>query len=264
MNVFLGVVVFLLGLCIGSFLNVCIYRIPEGRSIVYPSSSCPGCGAKLTALDLVPVFSYIFLKGKCRGCGMKISPRYPLVELLTALVFLSIFLKYSVSVEFIMFSFLMSVLIAVFFIDIDHRIIPDELVITGLAGGAAVIVVNLFHEISIYGDRLWWNPIAGILPGSGLLFLIALLGLVIYKTDEAMGMGDVKVFAPIGIFLGWRLCTLALLLSVIAGGLSGIILIIAGRKKRKDTLPFGPFIVAGTYVTLMWGWDIIRWYFGVG
>lgn len=254
------VLVFLFGLLSGSFLNVCIYRIPEGKSIAYPPSHCTNCSTRLKALDLIPVFSFLFLRGRCRYCGTRISARYPFVELLTAIVFTVLFHRYLFSVEFFAFLFLMALLIAVFFIDIDHRIIPDELVIAGLAGGAAVILYNFFKPFGIYGDRQWWNPLLGSITGSGILFLVAVIGLIIYKSDDAMGMGDVKLFAPIGIFLGWKMCLLALFLSILAGGLSSLVLILLNKKKRKDTIPFGPFIVAGTLATILWGWDILYWY----
>lgn len=254
------VFVFILGLVIGSFLNVCIYRIPEGKSIASPPSHCMGCGARLKPLDLVPVLSYIFLKGRCRYCGVKISSRYPLVELLTAVVFTVLFYKYKLTVDFAASAFLMSVLITVFFIDIDHRIIPDGLVITGLAGGVLVILYNIFRPVWIYGDRDWWNPLLGMITGAGFLFLVAVIGMIIYKTDDAMGMGDVKIFAPIGIFLGWKMCIAALILSIVSGGLTGLFLIVTRLKDRKSTIPFGPFIVIGTFITLMWGWDILSWY----
>lgn len=252
--------VFVTGILIGSFLNVCIYRIPLGESIVSPPSHCMGCGTRLNPLDLVPVFSYIFLRGRCRYCREKVSPRYAMVELLTGLVFALLFYRYSLTFDFAASAFIMSILIAVFFIDIDHRIIPDGLVLTGLAGGVILILYNIFYPVQIFGDRNWWNPLLGTVAGSGLLLLIAVIGMLIYKSDDAMGMGDVKIFAPIGIFLGWKMCIIALLLSIFLGGIISLLLILLKVKNRKSTIPFGPFIVAGTYITLIWGWDILNWY----
>jgi len=254
------IIVFIFGLIIGSFLNVCIYRIPRRESIAFPPSHCMNCGARLRPVDLVPVLSYLLLRGKCRYCGEGFSVRYSLVELLTAAVFTMLFYKYSLTVDFIFLVYLMSILIVVFFIDIDHRIIPDELVVAGFIGGIAAIIFNIFSPLQIYGDSKWWNPLLGILPGSGFLFLVAVLGVILYRTDDAMGMGDVKIFAPIGIFLGWRMCILALLFSVLLAGFSSVIMIVSGLKKKKDTIPFGPFIVTGTFITIMWGQDIARWY----
>jgi leader peptidase (prepilin peptidase)/N-methyltransferase len=179
------------------------------------------------------------------------------------MIYLGFYARYGLGMQFIAFSFLFSILLVVFFIDIDHRIIPDGLVITALLGGAAVFVINIFTSFDIYGDRLWWNPLLGILPGSVFLLIMALIGGAIYKSDEAMGMGDVKVFAPIGMFLGWRMCMLALILAVLFGGIAGIILILFRKKKRRDTIPFGPYIVAGAYLTAMWGWNIVNSYFSL-
>ncbi|NTV90231.1 MAG: prepilin peptidase [Clostridiales bacterium] len=258
-----GIFIFIIGLVFGSFLNVCIYRIPLEKSIVSPPSACTGCGARLTALDLVPVFSYIFLGGKCRHCKAKISIRYPLVELLTAIVLVSVFMKFGVSVAFLAYGILMMLLIAVFFIDIDHRIIPDELVIAGLVAGLAVFVYNIFAPGKFqFGSDNWWTDRIGLVLIPGILLLVAIIGMIIYKTDDAMGMGDVKLLAPIGFILGWRLGLVALFLSVIVAGVAGLFLIIVRRKGKKDTIPFGPFIVTGTYVALMWGYQILNWYMG--
>lgn len=254
--------VFLLGLLFGSFLNVCIYRIPRGESVVHPPSHCTGCGNRLKLRDLVPILSYIFLKGKCRYCGSGISPRYPVIELATGLMYLLLFDRFGFTVDFIAYTYLMSILVAVFMIDFDHKIIPNGLVIAGLVGTIPIMAYHAIYPMEIYRDETWWSPLLGVLPGTGFLLLIALVGLLIYKTDDAMGMGDVKLFAPIGIFLGWRLCFLALLLSVLLAGLTSLLLIITGKKKRKDTIPFGPFIVSATFIVIMWGWRILDWYFG--
>lgn len=257
----LYVYIFMLGLVIGSFVNVLIYRIPQKKSIVTQPSSCTSCGRRLTALDLVPVFSYIFLRGKCRHCGNRISPRYPLVELLTAAVFIILFAKYGLTVTFFAFAYLMMILIAVFFIDIDHRIIPNGLVLAAMAGGLLFFVYNLINPVpEVFGDEKWWTPLAGMLPGSGFLLLIAVLGSLIYR-GEAMGMGDVKLMAPIGLFLGWKLCITALVSSIMIGGIVSILLMLLGIKKRRDTVAFGPFIVIGAFTAVMWGWELVEWFF---
>jgi leader peptidase (prepilin peptidase) / N-methyltransferase len=260
MYIYYAVVVSLFGIIIGSFLNVCIYRLPKGESIITPPSHCGNCGRRLGVLDLIPILSYVFLRGRCRTCKAGISIRYPAVELLTGLVFLSLYLKYNLTVNFVSSAFIMAILIAVFFIDIDHRIIPDELVIAGLVGGVLLVLYNIFKPVWIYSDRAWWNPLLGILVGSGFLLLVAFAGLLIYKTDEAMGMGDVKILAPIGIFLGWRMTLISLFITIIMSGIIGIILIVFKIKDRKSTIPFGPYIVVGTFITLMWGWDLLNIY----
>lgn len=258
MIIYGGILIF--GLLIGSFLNVCIFRIPQGESIVSPPSHCPNCGTRLKPFDLIPLLSYLFFRGKCRYCNQKISPRYFLVELLTGIVSVALFFKYGLTVDFLAFLFLTYILIVVFFIDLDHQIIPNELVIAGLIGGALLFVYNLFLPFQIYADHRWWNPLLGLVSGSGFLFGVSLIGLVFYKSDDVMGMGDVKIFAPIGLFLGWRMTLLALFSSVVLGGMSSLMLILLGKANRKSMIPFGPFIVIGVFITVMWGWDILHWY----
>lgn len=253
-------VIFIFGLIVGSFLNVCIYRLPLEDSIVSPPSHCPNCGTRLKPLDLIPLLSYIVYRGKCRYCRQKISLRYFFVELLTALVSVVLFARYGLTADLAAFLFLSYILIAVFFIDLDHQIIPDELVISGLIGGTVLFVYNLFRPFPIFGDHNWWNPLLGLVSGSGFLLGVALLGLVIYKSDEVMGMGDVKIFAPIGLFLGWRMTLLALFIAVCTGGVFSLLLIILGKADRKNMIPFGPFIVIGAFSTVMWGWNILAWY----
>jgi leader peptidase (prepilin peptidase) / N-methyltransferase len=183
------------------------------------------------------------------------------VELITGIMYLALFLRYGVTVEFLMSIYIMSVLLVVFFIDMDHKIIPNGLVIAGIIGGLPFVVYNFFIPVHIYGKSNWWEPFAGIIPGTVFLLIVMLAGYFIYKSDEVMGMGDVKIFIPIGLFLGWRLCVIALLASVVSGGLIGLVLMISGRKNRKDTIAFAPFITAGTFIALMWGHDLINWYF---
>ena len=261
---FAYIFIFIFGLVLGSFINVLIYRVPEGKSIIAPPSACPVCGKRLSPLDLIPVISWLLLMGKCRYCKTAISPRYLFVELLTGAAVTGLFTRFGASVAFFAFTYLIIILIAVFFIDMDHRIIPDELVIAGLAGGFILLVYNIFFPGQlIYGDGKWWTPLAGIISGSGVLLLVAIVGMLVYKTDDAMGMGDVKLFAPIGMFLGGKLCLAALFFSIILAGVISLILIIVRIKKKKDTIPFGPFIVIGTYLCITLGWDIINWYTGM-
>lgn len=255
--------IFIFGLMLGSFINVLIYRIPQGKSIVLPPSSCPACGSRLKPQDLIPVFSWIFLKGKCRYCSKPVSPRYMVVELLTALSITGLYYRFGLSLAFFAFMYLTVLLVAVMFIDFDLRIIPDELVIAGLIGGGILFIYNAFIPGQfIFGDSNWWTPLLGMVSGSGILLTVATIGFFIYK-DDAMGMGDVKLLAPIGIFLGWKLCLTGLFIAIIISGVISLFLIILRLKKRKDAIPFGPFIVIGTYLSILWGWDIINWYFGM-
>lgn len=261
MELFVILLLFVTGLVMGSFYNVVIFRVPEGKSIVKPRSSCGSCGTVLKAADLVPVFSFIFLKGKCRYCKAEISAQYPLVELLSGLLFVVLYLKFGLTFELFFSIYMMSVLLMVFFIDLKHQIIPNGLVIAGLIGGAAFFVLRFWHDDAILDGAAWYSPLLGMAATSGFLFVIALLGMLIYK-GEAMGMGDVKIFLPIGLFLGLRLGIMALVFSVVIGGLSGLFLILTKLKDRKSQIPFGPFIVVGSFLSLMFGQEVLMWYLG--
>lgn len=255
------ILVFIAGWIIGSFLNACIHRVSGVAPVTGPCPRSTSCGAGRGLIGLIAVLCRPFCKNERSNSGERVSSRHVIVELITASVLLLLFVKYSFSADFIALSYLMCILIVVFFVDMSHRIIPNGAVLAGLAGSVPVIVYNAFSPLKIYGDDKWWTPLIGILPGSGFLFLIALAGILIYGTDDAMGMGDVKIFAPIGLFLGWRMCISALLISVVLAGVSSLIMIALKLKKRKDTVPFGPYIVAGTFITIMWGADMIRQYF---
>lgn len=264
LNIIIGVLIFIFGLCIGSFLNVCIYRIPMEKSIVFPPSTCQSCGNRLKAFDLIPVVSYIMLKGKCRYCDEKISVKYPLVELLTGVVWLLTFLRFRFSIETIAFLFFFSILIPIVFIDLRHMIIPNGLVLTALIGGFGVMATHILYKpFSIFESSLWYTPLIGMVSASGILFVVALLGLLIYKNDGAMGMGDVKLFLPIGLFLGWKLALFTLFLSVMLGGITSIFLLLFRIKDRKSAIPFGPFIVAATFICVFYGNMILNWYFNL-
>lgn len=254
---------FIIGLIVGSFLNVCIYRIPRQQSIVYPASHCTECGYSLSWLELIPLFSYIGLRGRCRSCGSPISLRYPLIELLTAIVFLMLYIKYGLTLVFMIYAFLMSILIVVFFIDLEYMIIPNKLVMLAAIAALIVALANAFIPFYIYGDSRWWNPFLGALIGSGFLFMVAVLGALVFRSDEAMGGGDIKLMLPLGLFLGWRLTILTLFLSVLIAGIVGIILLALKVTSRKSSIPFGPFMVIGCFIAIMWGYQIINWYWGI-
>ena len=233
MQTFIILYIAAFGLIIGSFLNVCIYRIPKKQSIVSPPSHCTGCDTRLKALDLIPVFSWIFLRGKCRYCGARVSARYPIVEGLTSIVFVLLYFRFSISVEFIAAIVLSILLICEAFVDFDLKIIPNEFIIAGMLSGAALFIYNLFCQVDMYGDRAWYNPILGIVSGAGTLLLVAVVGSVVYKTD-AMGMGDVKLLAVVGLFLGWRLTLVALLLSVLLSAIISLFLILVKKINGKS------------------------------
>ena len=261
MQTFITLYIAAFGLIIGSFLNVCIYRIPSKQSIISPPSHCTRCDTRLKAWDLIPVFSWILLRGKCRYCGARVSARYPIVEGLTSLVFVLLYFRFSISVELLAAIVLSILLICEAFVDFDLKIIPNEFIIAGMLSGAALFVYNLFYQVDMYGDRVWYNPIIGIVSGAGTLLLVAVVGSVVYKTD-AMGMGDVKLLAVIGLFLGWRLTLVALLLSVILAAIVSFVLILSKKVNGKSEVPFGPFIAIGTFIAMLYGWNIIEFYMG--
>jgi len=236
----------LLGLAVGSFLNVCIYRIPAGESIVAPPSHCPVCQTRLKAPDLIPVLSYIFLKGRCRYCQTPISPRYALVEALTAIVFIMVLYKFGVGATLVKYLFATALIITVTFIDLDHFIIPNGLVLAGIIAGLAFLPLT--------GEFTALNALSGILSASGFLLFLYIV------SRGGMGMGDIKLAAVMGIFLGWPMSLFAVILACFTAGLVGIALLLTGLKKRKDPIPFGPFLAFATFATFMWGQDMIRLY----
>ena len=242
---------FIIGLLVGSFLNVCIWRIPRQKSIIFPSSHCPQCGHPIKVRDNIPLISYLLLRGKCRFCGGRISFRYPLVEFLTGVIFLLLFLKFGAGIEFFSSLILSSILIMVFFIDLEHLLIPDKIVLPGLVIG---ILFSFFP-----GSPTPLKALEGLLLGGGALYLIALIGGWIAK-KESMGGGDVKFAALIGTFLGWQMTALSLILAFITGALVSLLLIALRIKGRKDVVPFGPFIAVGGFITLLAGDNILWWY----
>ena len=247
------VLIFILGLIVGSFSNVCIYRIPRNESIIYPVSHCPKCRSNIKPFDNIPLLSYILLKGRCRNCKSKISVQYPIAELLTGLIYLIIYLTYGLSVQFLIYIFLSSALIIIAFIDLNQHIVPDVISLPGIIIG---FILSFFVPyISFINSAL------GVVVGGGIILIIGLAGSVIFK-KEAMGGGDVKLAAMIGAFLGWRYIIISLFLGFFLGALAGIILILLKIKSRKDVVPFGPFIVLGSFIILLWGEQIISWYIG--
>jgi len=248
------VLIFVLGLIVGSFSNVCIYRIPRNESIIYPASHCPKCRTTIKPIDNIPLLSYILLKGRCRHCKNKISTQYPLVEFLTGLIYLMIYLIYGLTIQTLIYIILSSALIIIAFIDLNQQIIPDVISLPGIVIG---FIISFFVPyISFVNSAL------GVVIGGGIILIIGLGGSVIYK-KEAMGGGDVKLAAMIGAFLGWKYIIISLFLGFFLGALAGIILIMSKIKSKEDAIPFGPFIVLGSFITLLWGEKIISWYLGI-
>jgi len=258
MGYLIGVLIFLFGTIIGSFLNVCIYRLPLGRSIVLSASSCPACGKRLGAIDLVPVLSYIVLGGKCRRCKEKISAVYPAVEALTGVLYLLLYIKFGLVPVLPVYAALVSLLIVIAFIDYSHMEIPNGLVIAGLVLGVVQLTVTLTTGVF----DVWHSYVIGFFAGALPLFLIALIGSVLLK-KEAMGGGDIKMMAFCGLIIGWKLLIPAYLIGIIAGAIASLILMAAGIKKRGDAIPFGPFLALGVTASIFFGNKLIDWYLGL-
>ena len=263
---YFATLIFILGLTIGSFLNVCIYRIPAGQSIIKPPSHCKTCNNQLSSLDLVPVFSWLFLRGKCRYCSAKVSPRYAVVELLTGILFLAFFLRFGIGMtelpSLIAGLTLTAILITISFIDFDHLIIPNGLVIIATVAGVMTILLNVFLGFKFFLAQEWWEHLLGVVPGVAAMLLMMVLGALIYR-KEALGMGDVKLFIPIGLFLGWKLTIAALLIAIIAGGIVGIVLMITRKADKRGEMPFGPFIATGAIITMLASdkvFLVVNWY----
>lgn len=245
------ILIFLLGTIIGSFLNVCIHRIPKEESIIFPGSYCPSCSTPLEWYDLVPVLSFLFLKGKCRYCGERISPRCPIVELLNGFIFVMLYSKFRFNLDFIFYTFLFSLFIIITFIDLDYQIIPSTMILFILVGSIVYKILNLM---------LYSIPVNFVnsLMGLGVSILIFLIIFVVSK--GGMGGGDVKLIGVLGFILGISKIFLNIFLSFLAGGIISVLLLVFKIKGRKDPIPFGPFIILGFIITLFWGDKIINWY----
>lgn len=254
--------VFLLGIIIGSFLNVCIYRIPEGLSIVKPRSRCGTCGHELGTLDLVPLLSYIFLRGKCRYCKSHIALRYPIIEALTGFLYVVVYLAFGYSLSTLVGWILFSILIVALMTDIDHMIIPDKLIIFGLVVGLAVSILQVFRPLMIFRTAWHFSGFAGGAATGGILLLIAIISMFFYGEEGGMGMGDVKLFVVIGLLSGLKVALMSLWLSFIIGGLAGVVLILVFKKNRKMAIPFGPAIVIATMISVLFYSPIIQVIFG--
>ena len=248
------IVLFLvLGLVIGSFLNVCIYRIPIGKSIVYPPSSCPKCNSQIKWYDNIPIISYIILGGKCRQCKSKISPIYPLIEALSGFITVLIYIKYSLSLQAAAFLILSYALIVASFIDFEHYIIPDRISLGLIAVG---VVFSYFLPIGVKGSLI------GAAGGFLILYGVAMLGQLLFK-KEAMGGGDIKLLSGIGAFIGIKGVLFVLLFSSFLGSAVGIGLILIGKKEMTSKIPFGPYLSLAAVCYPFFGEWIIKYLYGV-
>ena len=248
-----GYVLFI-GMCVGSFLNVCIHRLPAGLSIVRPPSACPKCGTSIRWYDNIPVISYLLLRGRCRGCQVPISIRYPIVELLTGLFAMITWLQFGPIPATLIYFLFIAALLVITFIDIDHRIIPDIISLPGIGLGFAASF--LLPRVD------WISSLIGIAAGGGLLLSIA-WGYHLLTGKDGMGGGDIKLLAMIGAFLGWKGVLFTVMAASFIGTAVGIVMMVRARKGMKMALPFGPFLAIGAILYLFFGPQIIRWYFGL-
>jgi leader peptidase (prepilin peptidase) / N-methyltransferase len=242
----------LFGAVIGSFLNVCIHRLPRGTSIVWPASACPACGRALSWFENIPIASYLFLRGRCRTCGAPISARYLVIEALTAAMFALAWWEYGPGPMLISRLIFGCALIVLFAIDLEHHLLPNVITLTGIVIG---------FLLSFTTDQPGWqSSLIGIVIGGGVLFLIAEIYYRV-RHEEGLGMGDVKMLAMMGAFLGWPLAILSLMIASVAGTIIGIGLIVTRRGTMKYALPFGTFLAIGAAVSAAAGQTILHWYF---
>ncbi len=248
MDIFL-VVIF--GLVIGSFLNVCICRIANEESIAFPPSHCTNCGYELKAKDLIPVLSYIFLGGKCRSCKEKISIQYPIVEILNAILYIAIYLKFGFTLNLFKFCLFESLLIVIGFIDFKTKYVYNSTVVFGVVSGILFAVLEWMETKSIP-----WNYIAGAFIGFGIIYLIVIL-------TRGMGEGDIDIALICGLFLGIKGILVTLFLAIILGGIVATIILIFKLKERKAEIAFGPYLAIGGIIACLYGSRLIDIYLGL-
>lgn len=244
-------VLFIFGLLWGSFANVVILRLPKGESVVRPRSRCPNCTKAIAWYDNIPVLSWLILRGACRNCSQKISPRYPIVELITGILFAAVYYKYGwswLTLEYIVFVWS---LVVVSFIDLDHMILPDVFTLSGIVIGLMGAVLNPERELL--------SAVAGVLMGGGFLWTIAYLYLV-FRKEEGMGGGDIKLLAWIGAVLGWTSIPFVILVSSVLGSLVGLALAVRHRAGLKSVIPFGPYLALAAVIFLLGGERLGLWY----
>ena len=240
-----------MGLIVGSYLNVVIHRLPREESTVLPRSRCPSCGAAIAAYDNVPLLSYLWLGGRCRSCKARISPRYPLIEALTGGLFLACFLRFGPTLEAVAGALFCALMVALGAIDAEHYLLPDRITLPGIALGLA------------FSPWLSWSGIGAALIGAALgagILLALWWGWLVLRKEEGLGLGDVKMLAMVGAFLGWKGVLVTLFAGALAGSIVGLVLMSRGEAGMKTRLPFGTFLAAGGVLALFAGPAIARYY----
>jgi len=242
---------FIFGAVVGSFLNVCICRLPKNESIVFPPSHCPTCDYRIPWYDNVPIISYLILRGKCRSCNSRISIQYPLVELVTALLTLFLFMRFGPTFVFLVLFLFCSAMVVVTFIDLEHQIIPDVISLPGIVAG---FIFSFF--IPQIG---WLNSLIGIVVGGGSLWLVA-SGYELLTKKEGMGGGDIKLLAMMGAFFGWKAIPFIIFVSSLVGSVIGVTVMLIRKKDAKLAIPFGPFLALGAVLYIFFGSQLIHLY----
>lgn len=242
---------FAFGAIVGSFLNVCIYRIPLKQSVVSPPSSCPQCGSSIRWYQNIPVLSWVLLRGRCAECSMSISARYPLVESLTGALYMLVFWAFGYTFTTSAFWLFVSLLIIVTFIDLDHRIIPNSISLPGVLIG---FIASFFMPWLNWSDSL-----LGVVLGGGSLLLVAVVYKLVAKR-EGMGMGDVKLLGMIGAFLGWKSIFPIIFVASLVGSIVGVSQMLFKGADSKLALPFGPFLSLASLIYIFWWNDLFLWY----
>ncbi|MGD9875002.1 MAG: A24 family peptidase [Kiritimatiellia bacterium] len=256
---FIAVFVVFFGACVGSYLNVCIYRIPREESTIKPRSHCPHCGKLIAWYDNIPLLSWMALRAKCRNCKGKISSRYILVEALVAVLFFLVWMQYGLSPKTPVYWLMMGGLVLGTFVDFEHMIIPDRVSLGGLAAGLILSpLIPSLHGKSFWLDALMASAIGAAL-GGGLLYGVGVLGKMAFKKD-AMGLGDVKLLAGLGAFLGWRAVLFIIMVSSFIGAFVGMGFIIAKKHEWQSRIPYGPYIALAAMIWILWGPQMWNWY----
>ena len=247
--IFMEIIITLLGAAIGSFLNVCIRRIPAGESLVFPASHCPKCNYSIRFYDNIPLISYLALRGRCRNCREGISLQYPLVELLTAIMALLLFWKFGLTWKFLFFFIFACALIVIAFVDFERQIIPDIITLPG---------IPFFFLAAVFAMGVpWLEAVLGVLIGGGILYAIA-FGYELITKREGMGGGDIKLLAMLGAFFGWKSLFFILLVSSFLGAIVGISVMLIKGKDMKYAVPFGPFLSLAALACIFWGDEFVR------
>lgn len=256
--ILISIFIFIIGTIFGSFLNVCIHRFPRGESIVWPGSRCPACGKSIAWYDNIPILSFLALGGDCRNCKAKISPRYWVVEAVTGFVYLWIWFNFGITGKALAAAILFSLLFIATVVDIEQQVIPDEVSLGGLGAG---LLLSAFVP-SLQDEMIWWRALVdsgiGLLAGGGIIYATGVIGTFIFRKD-AMGGGDVKLLAMLGSFLGWQKVLLVFFLAPMLALPLGLFLKFV---KKKEVVPFGPFLSLAGWIVFLWGSEIIHWYFG--